>query len=89
VADMQQYFLEMYGEPDSDPAAPVDSASYNIAREFFPGASDDELGFILWNCTSYPILPKGNHEVYLREELKKVVAGECEELPIIKRSTGE
>jgi hypothetical protein len=82
---LDRYMREMYGEPEGvPPTPPIDSRWYNIAREYFPGATDDEIGFVLWNCTSYPIGPKGNQDEYIHKQLKIAAAGECEELPLRK-----
>lgn len=38
---------------------------YDLVREYFPDASDDECGFILWNKTAFPFVEVD----HLREQL--------------------
>lgn len=81
---MDQYMRDMYGDPEVPAETHIDNRWYNIAREYFPGATDDEIGYILWNCTMYPFYPKGSPEEYIHKKMKTIVAGECGELTLIK-----
>jgi hypothetical protein len=45
-----------------------------IAREYFPGWSEDDLGFIIWNETAYPLnLAFDGREEALRRQLAELV----------------
>lgn len=45
--------------------------AYNIVREYFPDASDEEVDFILWEHTGYPCFFNSNDiEGSLREQLQ-------------------
>lgn len=45
-----------------------------IAREYFPGWSDDDLGFIIWNETAFPLnLVFDGREEPLRQQLVELV----------------
>jgi len=43
-----------------------------VVREYFPNASDDEVGFILWEKTGYPCFwETDNTETCLRKQLRE------------------
>lgn len=45
-----------------------------IAREYFPEWSDDDLGFVLWNETAWPMNVKHDgHEEPLRQQFAALV----------------
>jgi hypothetical protein len=45
-----------------------------IAREYFPGWSDDELGFLVWNETAYPFnVAHDGREDALRRQFVELV----------------
>ncbi len=45
--------------------SPVD-----IVREYFPSASDDDAGWLLWNVTGWPCFWDGDPEQVMRRQLQ-------------------
>ena len=55
----------------SAPVQPLTGAvAIRIAREYFPDANEETLGYILWNHTGFPGFWKGDPETCLREQLR-------------------
>lgn len=51
-----------------------------IAREYFPGADERLINYVLWNCTGFPSFWDGDPETVLRQQLQAAKDGKCEEL---------
>lgn len=47
-----------------------DKTFLDVAREYFPELSDDELDFILWEYTGFPSFFDGDTETELRKQLQ-------------------
>lgn len=73
---MQQYFDDMYGEPESH----MDNRWLNIARQYFPGATDDEIEAILYQRTAYPFYAKGASDEYFHKKSKSAAKEWTKEL---------
>lgn len=41
-----------------------------IAREYFPDCTDEQLGYILWNHTGFPCFWDGDPETCMRQQLQ-------------------
>lgn len=50
-----------------------ESRAIEIAREYFPSLSDDELGYIVWNGTGFPcFFDERDFEAGIRKQLENL-----------------
>ena len=50
-----------------------ESRAVEIAREVFPDASDDELGYLVWNETGFPcFFDESDFEAAIKKQLQRL-----------------
>lgn len=45
---------------------------FDIAKEYFPQATDEQIDFILWEYTGFPAFWNGDPETCLRKQLQEL-----------------